>query len=92
MKADSISSTRSLLSHVDSLDPHPLGIKPVGNAYTASHNLKTSAGMFSCLPDELWVSVFECLDHHALYKIGLTCKAIFAFSTFDDLWKTICIK
>ena len=74
------------------LPPHPLGIKPSGNALTATSNLKTSAGSFSKLPDELIIHLLECLQSHELRRLGYTCKALYAFATSDDLWKTILVE
>ena len=69
---------------------HPVGIKPTGNAYNATRNLKSAAGVFVDLPDELLVQVFEYLDARSLQRIGCTCKAMYAFSRLEDLWKTLC--
>ena len=68
---------------------HPLDIKPAGNAYTASTNIKLSAGTLSWLPDELIVEVLEYLPAESLFAIGSTCKAFFAFSRLDELWRTL---
>lgn len=71
---------------------HPLGIRPAGNAYTAIKNIKSSAGLFSTLPDELIIQVLEFLRHRPLLVLGFTCKALYAFCRFDDLWKTLFIE
>ena len=71
---------------------HPLGVRPAGNAYTAVKNLKLSAGHFSILPDELILQLLEFLDHRSLSILGFTCKALYAFCRFDDLWKTLFIE
>lgn len=71
---------------------HPLGVRPAGNAYTAVKNLKLSAGLFSALPDELIIQVLEVLGHRPLLILGLTCKALYAFCRFDDLWKGLFIE
>ena len=71
---------------------HPLGVKPTGNAYNATKNLKSATGVFVALPDELFVQVLEYLDASSLQKIGCTCKAMYAFSRLEDLWKTLCIE
>jgi len=70
---------------------HPLGVRPAGNAYLSTKNLKDGAGLFSCLPDELIMSVLEYLEAEALLNVGETCKALYAFSRFDELWKTLFI-
>lgn len=68
--------------------PHTWGIKPSGNAYGAKHNIKTSAGLFATLPDELILLVLELLEPCSILRIGATCKALCAFSRFEELWKT----
>ena len=70
---------------------HPLDIRPSGNAYTADENIKANAGLFSCMPDELIVQVLEYLDGTSLVELGRTCKAIYAFSRLEDLWKALFI-
>ena len=70
---------------------HPLGIRPAGNTYTSTENSKIAAGSFSCLPDELLVSVLEFLDANALLDLGATCRALYAFSRLEDLWKSLFI-
>ena len=72
--------------------PHPLGIRPTGNTYTATENIKPAAGFFMRLPDELILQVLESLDATSLQCLGCTCKALYAFSGFEDLWKTLCIE
>ncbi|MCJ1243074.1 hypothetical protein MMC30_000271 [Trapelia coarctata] len=70
---------------------HPLGVRPAGNAYTATENFKSAAGSFSYLPDELLVYILEFLDAKALVGLGSTCRALYAFSRLEDLWKTFFI-
>lgn len=43
------------------------------------------------LPDELIIQVLEELDASSLKNLGFTSKALYAFSRFEDLWKTLCI-
>lgn len=75
----------------DTVPPHPLGVKPSGNAYAgaASHNLKGNAGLFAQLPDELLTHFLEQLDARALVCLGHTCKALYAFCWSDELWKPL---
>lgn len=70
---------------------HPLGIKPAGNAYTSSSNIRSTIGMFNSLPDELIVQVLEHLHSTSLLQLGATCKALYAFSRLEDLWKALFI-
>lgn len=74
------------------LPPHPLGIKPAGNAFSAVENAKVMAGLFLSLSDELILQVLEFLDHWSLLRLGASCKLFYAFCRFDDLWKTLFIE
>ena len=71
---------------------HPLGIKPAGNIYTSVYNLKSAAGYFAYLPDELIVEILEYLDGRSLLQLEATCKALYAFTRFEDLWRTLFIE
>lgn len=71
--------------------PHPLGIKPAGNAYTSSSNIRSTIGIFASLPDELIVQILEHLDSTSLLQLGATCKVLYAFSRLEDLWKALFI-
>jgi hypothetical protein len=75
-----------------SIPPHPLGIKPAGNQFTASSNDREAIGRFQILPDEALIILLEYLDSSALTRLGSTCKALFAFCHSDDLWKTLFIE
>ncbi|KAL8695987.1 MAG: hypothetical protein Q9224_003031 [Gallowayella concinna] len=68
---------------------HPLDIKPLGNAFTEDENIKTKAGVFALLPDELITQIMESLDLIILLRLGCTCKALYAFSRQEDLWKIL---
>ncbi|KAI4225657.1 MAG: hypothetical protein LQ349_007024 [Xanthoria aureola] len=68
---------------------HPLDVKPLGNAFTADENIKTAAGSFALLPDELITRVMEWLKPSGLLQLGCTCKALYAFSRQEDLWKML---
>ena len=71
---------------------HPLKVKPAGNAYASEANIKCATGLFFILPDELTVSILEYLGPTTLLQLGSTCKAFFAFSRLEELWKTLCIE
>jgi len=68
---------------------HPLGIKPAGNAYTASSNIKSRGGLFAQLPDELLSHIFESFDADTLIRLGSTCRALYAFTRLDELWRAL---
>ncbi|KAK5160268.1 hypothetical protein LTR04_004649 [Oleoguttula sp. CCFEE 6159] len=70
---------------------HPLGIKPAGNAFVATKNLKHAAGFLSKLPDELIIQLLEYLDASELLTLSGTCKALYAFTRAEELWKALFI-
>ena len=67
-------------------------IKPLGNAYTATDDIKLAAGSFTALPDEVLIQVLEFLDATSLKRLGFACKTLYAFSRHEELWKTLCIE
>ncbi|KAH8586323.1 hypothetical protein B0O99DRAFT_586096 [Bisporella sp. PMI_857] len=75
-----------------SIPPHPLGIKPSGNSYTATKNASHGAGLLQKLPDELLAIVLEHFDSYELRMLGSTCRFLYAFCRFDDFWKALFIE
>ncbi|KAH7408398.1 hypothetical protein DE146DRAFT_373701 [Phaeosphaeria sp. MPI-PUGE-AT-0046c] len=71
------------------LPSHPLGVKPAGNAYTASENIKSRCGSFVRLPDELLSHILESFDADTLVRLGSTCRALYAFTRLDELWRAL---
>lgn len=71
---------------------HPLGVKPLGNSYTASANSKTKTGVFARLPDELVALLLESLKARDLRLLGASCKALYAFTRAEELWKALFIE
>jgi hypothetical protein len=71
---------------------HPLGIRPSGNAFTATVNLKASLGSFARLPDELLAQLLDFLDARQLLRLGATCRALHAFTRSEELWKALFIE
>ncbi len=75
------------------LPPHWNRIKPSGQVYLATENIKIAAGPFSMLPDELIVQLLEYLDILSTLRFGSTCKALWAFSRLDEpLWRSKFLK
>ncbi|KAF1811370.1 Clavaminate synthase-like protein [Eremomyces bilateralis CBS 781.70] len=72
--------------------PHPLRIRPSGNAYTSRTNLKAGAGAFQRLEDELLMSLLEILSPGDLAGLGRTCKFLYAFTRHDELWRDLFIR
>ena len=77
---------------VAAVPPHPLDVKPAGNAFTATENLKANCGSFARLPDELLNHILESFDADCLVRLGSTCKALYAFTRLDELWRALFIE
>jgi len=77
----------------DTVPPHPLGLKPSGNQYTATHNSKRCVGpAFNILPDEVLAILLEYLGPKDLLALGSCCKFMYAFCRSEDLWKALFIE
>jgi hypothetical protein len=70
---------------------HPLGVKPGGNALAAEKNSAGNMGVFGGLPDETILVLLEWLDSRSLLSLGASCKSLYAYTTFDQLWKDLFI-
>lgn len=77
------------VSGPNAIPGHPMGVKPSGNALLAEENLRHAIGTFRRLPDELILMLLEWLDGPSLLQIGRTCKAFYAFTRAEDLWKAL---
>lgn len=71
-----------------SIPHHLLGVKPLGNKYTANSDGKDSIGRFQMFPDEIIAIFLEYLEASKLCLLGSTCKFLYAFCRSDDLWKS----
>lgn len=71
---------------------HPLGVKPAGNAYTSSENIKAHCGSFARLPDELLSHIFESFDADVLLHLGSSCRALYAYTRLDELWRALFVR
>jgi Cupin-like domain len=75
------------------IQAHPLGIRPSGNALTTSSgHARENIGTFGSLTDEVIMIVLEWLQDVDLLRLGSTCRAFFAFTSADDLWKTLSLQ
>lgn len=74
------------------IPPHPLGVKPLGNLYTATSNARPACGNFEQLPDEVLMAVFEFFEPEVLNLLSSTCRFLYAFSRCEDLWRALFIK
>lgn len=75
----------------DAVPCHPLGVKPSGNGLLAKRDLRAAIGIFQVLPDELILMLLEYLDGVSLLSIGRSCKAFYAFTRAEELWKALFI-
>ncbi|KAK5052687.1 hypothetical protein LTR84_002553 [Exophiala bonariae] len=75
----------------DALDQHPLGVRPSGNALTSVENAQKCMGLFETLPDSLTLLMLEFLDQDSLVNLGGTCKSLYAYCTYDQLWRDIAV-
>ncbi|EKV16507.1 Cyclin-like F-box [Penicillium digitatum] len=73
----------------EAIPSHPLGVKPSGNALLATWSLRNAMGIFQHLPDELILLLLEAFDGPSLLRIGRTCKAFYAFTRAEELWKAL---
>ncbi|KAB8606265.1 hypothetical protein FH972_025894 [Carpinus fangiana] len=72
---------------------HPLGVRPLGNLYDATEpNIRTKCGTMALLPDELIIQILELLDARDLVHLGSACRAFYALTRSDDLWKALFIE
>jgi hypothetical protein len=76
----------------EAIPSHPLGVKPSGNALLATWSLRDAIGTFQHLPDELILSLLETFDGASLLSIGRTCKAFYAFTRAEELWKALFVR
>lgn len=76
----------------NTIPPHPSGIKPTGNSYTATSNDKDVIGAWRALPDEMIAIILDHFDSPMLRNFGATCKFLYVFCRSEDLWKTLFIE
>jgi hypothetical protein len=76
----------------DAIPFHPLGVKPSGNGLTAASNLRDAIGDLIILPDDVILILLEYLEFSSLLSVGRTCKALYAFTRSEDLWKTLVVR
>jgi hypothetical protein len=75
-----------------SIPSHPLCFKPSGNQYTAQSIARDRVGYFQILPDEILALLLEHFGSRELRLLESTCKFLYAFCRFEDLWKTLFIE
>ncbi|KAF3481602.1 F-box protein [Arthroderma uncinatum] len=76
----------------DAIPAHPLGVKPAGNGLTASWDIRPAMGGFALLPDELILILLESFDASTLRCLGAACRALYAFTRAEELWKALFIR
>jgi hypothetical protein len=76
----------------DDIPSHPLEVKPSGNAYNSNINSKANAGFFGRLPDELILQFLETLSAGELLDLGASCRFLYAFTHYDELWRALFVE
>lgn len=78
----------------NALPAHPLNVRPEGNAYAEKtvSNLNWTTGFFATLPDEVLMLMLENLAAPELISLGSVCKAFYAFTRADELWKALFVE
>lgn len=73
---------------------HPLGVRPSGNALTAEGQVSAmrALGALANLSDDLVLVLLEYLDQAALANLGSTCRALFAYCSYDQLWRELAVR
>lgn len=74
-----------------SYNAHPLGVRPRGNALAAHKTFLPNMGVLGGLPDETILMLLEWLDSKSLLNLGASCRALYAYTTSDQLWKDLFI-
>lgn len=92
-EVESFQAEEEALDTSNSIPPHPLGVKPSGNQYSALVISKNFIGLsFKVWPDEILALFLEYLEPSELRLLGSTCKFLHAFCRADDLWKSLFIE
>lgn len=88
---ESISNTKNHSTRSDEHESfrHPLGVRPAGNALSSEENASISIGLFARLPDALILTLLEWLDAQSLAAMGSTCRGLFAYCSYDQLWREL---
>lgn len=84
-----IKTDRENLVSENETDQHPLGVRPSGNALTSRENAQDAMGSFRHLPDALLLDVLEFVDQRSLVALGSTCRGLYAYCSFDQLWRDL---
>lgn len=90
--AEPVPDALSEPKQLEAIPAHPLGVKPSGNGLMATWTLRSSIGHLQALPDEMILSLLETLDSASLRALGSTCKALYAFTRSEELWKAFLIE
>ncbi|KAL2452053.1 Arginine-specific demethylase JMJ22 [Exophiala dermatitidis] len=72
-------------------DQHPLGVRPSGNALTSQENAQAAMGLFGMLPDAFLLTLLEFSDQSSLVNLGSTCRGLYAYCSFDQLWRDLAV-
>ena len=84
-----VSSDEEVTQSDPQFQAHWLGVRPGGNVLTELARARDNIGTFGTLPDEVILLLLEWLEDVDLIWLGTTCRAFFAFTLNDELWKTL---
>ena len=76
------------VGHETIISHHPMGIKPLGNEFEAGCNIRRNMNLLATLPDELLLQILESLGPRSLLRLSASCKALYGFARFEDLWRS----
>ncbi|KAJ3093418.1 hypothetical protein HK100_006620 [Physocladia obscura] len=78
--------------------PHPLGVRPLGNALLLGRRGRADSrkclGRLAALPDALLAALIAdsaLLGDADVARLGAACRALYAFAGADDVWRARCI-
>ncbi|KAI5304243.1 hypothetical protein KEM56_006702 [Ascosphaera pollenicola] len=86
---DALDGAAELDVNSDYVPAHPLGVKPSGNALTATFDIRPAMGVLASLPDEMIMMFLETLDAPDLRALSGTCRALYAFGRSEELWRAL---
>lgn len=87
-----ISSDEEVTHSDPQVRSHRLGLRPSGNILTEPAHARENIGIFGTLPDEAVCILLEWLEDVDLLRLGTTCRAFFAFTSNDELWKKLMLQ
>lgn len=72
--------------------PHPYGIRPFGNSFSAIYDARTSMGHFNILNDEVLLLVLSNLGAEACSRLACASRGFLGYSYEEGNWRQFCIE